>query len=112
MVIPWLAVMLAFFNAQQSDDKHDVGTLDRYRDLTSVSTDCRSPQGDEITVCGRHHDEYRLDRTIDSKSFANPKDDVRTERADLLKDHSRSSCGMAATLSGCGSAGVTVRVGM
>lgn len=112
LAVPWLAVMLVFANPPQSDDGKNTGALDRYRNLTSVSTDCRSSNGDEITVCGRRHDEYRLDRTIDSKSFANSKDDVRTERADLLKDRSQSRCGMGATLSGCGSVGVTVKVGM
>lgn len=110
---PWLALLLASTTPPPPDAAQYLRTLDRYREMTSVSTQCSQPQqGDEITVCGRRHDEYRLDRHTDPKSFVSSKDNVRSERSELLKDHSQSRCGMAATLSGCGSAGVTVRIGM
>lgn len=109
---PWFALMLALAGSPQSDDKRSTAALERYRNMTTTTAECAPSKDEEITICARRPSEYRLDRTIDSRSFTNSKDDVRSERADLLKDQSKSGCGMAATLSGCGSAGVTVRVGM
>ena len=100
---PWFALMLALAGSPQSDDKRSTAALERYRNMTTTTAECAPSKDEEITICARRPSEYRLDRTIDSRSFTNSKDDVRSERADLLKDQSKS---------GCGSAGVTVRVGM